>query len=160
MPSDEAVLVEQLVRLGVDDPQGTARSEIAEDIPQVAYARLERLVRVNLMSRRQTMDIWWANLQRERDRRPESRPAVVAKVIGKCLAAGVTLEELGVIVEDVAQETAHGFAYLLGDPHDDELGDPSDLPSWALVEVSSKDDGAELTGRTLDALHEFLGQAE
>jgi len=159
MPSDEAVLVEQLVRLGVDDPQGTARSEIAEDIPQVAYARLERLVRVNLMSRRQTMDIWWANLQRERDSRPESRPAVV-EAIGKCLAAGITLEELGVIVEDVASETAKGFAYLLGDPYDDELGDLSDLPSWALVEVSSEDDGAELTGRMLSGLHEFLGPAE
>lgn len=160
MPTDEARLVEQLARLGVDDPRAAARSEIAEDIPQVAFARLERLVRTNLMSRREAMDVWWANLQRERDRRPESRAAVVADVIGKCLAAGLTLEELGVIVEDVAQETAHGFAYLLGDPYDDELGDPSDLPSWALVEVSSEDDGAELTGRTLDGLHEFLGPAE
>lgn len=160
MPTDEAGLVEQLVRLGVDDPQAAARSEIAEDIPQVAFARLERLVRTNLTSRRETIDVWWANLQSERDRRPGSRAAVVADVIGKCLAAGLTLEELGVIVEDVAQETAHGFAYLLGDPYDDELGDPSDLPSWALVEVSSEDDGAELTGRTLDGLHEFLGAAE
>lgn len=160
MPSDEALLVEQLVRLGVDDPQGTARSEVDEDIPQVAYARLERLVRMNLLRRRETMDVWWANLQRERERRPESRPAAVADVIGKCVGAGITLEELGVIVEDVASETAQGFAYLLGDPYDDELGDPSDLPSWALVEVSSEGDGAELTGRTLGGLHEFLGPAE
>jgi hypothetical protein len=67
------------------------------------------------------------------------------------------LDELGLIADDIAQDTAHGFAYLLGDPYDDELGGPSDLPSWALVEVSSDDDGAELTGRTLDGLHEFLG---
>jgi hypothetical protein len=160
MQPDEAVLVEKLVRLGVEDPQGAARSELAEDIPQVAHARLERLVRTNLLRRHETMDVWWTNLQRERERRPESRPAAVADVIGKCLAAGITLEELGVIVEDVACETAHGFAYLLGDPYDDELGDPSDLPAWALVEVSSEDDGGELTGRTLDGLHEFLGPAE
>jgi hypothetical protein len=160
MQPDEAVLVERLARLGVEDPQGTARSEIAEDIPQVAYARLERLVRTNLMRRRQSMDVWWSNLQRERDRRPESRAAEVAEVVGKCLAAGITLEELGVIVDDVASETAQGFAYLLGDPYDDELGDPSDLPSWALCEVSSEDDGANLTGRTLNMLHEFLGPEE
>lgn len=160
MQPGEAVLVEKLVRLGVEDPQGAARSELAEDIPQLAYARLERLVRTNVLRRRETMDVWWINLQRERDRRPGSRPAEVAEVISKCLAAGITLEELGVIVDDVASETAHGFAYLLGDPYDDELGDPTDLPSWALVEVSSEDDGAELTGRTLSGLHEFLGPAE
>lgn len=157
MQPDESALVEKFTRLGVDEPEDRARLEIAEDIPQLAYARLERLVRTNLMTRRDSMDVWWTNLQRERDRRPESRPAVVAGVIGKCLAAGITLEELGVIVEAVASETAHGFAYLLGDPYDDELGDLSDLPSWALVEVSSEDDGAELTGRSLDGLHEFLG---
>jgi len=160
MQPDEAVLVERLARLGVEDPQGTARSEVAEDIPQVAYARLERLVRTNLMRRRQSMDVWWSNLQRERDRRPESRTTAVAEVVGKCLAAGITLEELGVIVDDVASDTAQGFAYLLGDPYDDELGDPSDLPSWALCEVSSEDDGAKLTGRTLSMLHEFLGPEE
>jgi hypothetical protein len=35
---------------------------------------------------------------------------VVAEVIGKCLAAGISLDELGVIVDDVASETAQGFA--------------------------------------------------
>lgn len=54
MQRDEDPLVEQLTRLGVEDPHGTARSEVTEDIPQVAYARLERLVRTNLLSRRQT----------------------------------------------------------------------------------------------------------
>lgn len=160
MQPDEAGLVEKLARLGVDDPQGVARSEVDEDIPQLAYARLARLVRRNLLRRRATMDEWWASLRRERDRRPTSGSAGVAEVIGKCLAAGITLDELGVIVDDVAFDTATGFAYLLGDPYDDELGDPSDLPSWALVEVSPDDDGAELTGRRLDALHEFLGPAE
>lgn len=160
MQPDEAVLVERLARLGVEDPHATARSEVVEDIPQLAYARLERLVRTNLMRRRQGMDVWWSNLQRERARRPESRAAEVAEVVRKCLAAGITLDELGVVVDDVASDTAQGFAYLLGDPHDDELGDPSDLPSWALCEVSSDDDGAKLTGRTLSMLHEFLGPQE
>ncbi|MEQ4210177.1 hypothetical protein [Actinopolymorpha sp. B9G3] len=160
MQSRKRLLVEKLARLGVEDPEGAARSEITEDIPQVALARLERLVRTNLMRRRESMDIWWANLQRERDRRPESRPAVVAEVIAKCLDAGITLDELGVIVEDVASGTAHGFAYLLGDPYDDELGDPSDLPSWVLCEVSPDDEGGQLTGRTMGGLHEFLGPKE
>jgi hypothetical protein len=157
MQSGEALLVEKLARLGVEDPHGAARSEITEDIPQVAYARLERLVRTNLMDRRGSMDIWWANLQRERDRLPESRAAVVAEVVAKCLDAGITLEDLGVIVEDVASDTAQGFAYQLGDDWDDELGYSSDLPSWMLCEVSPDDDGAQLTGRTMGALHEFLG---
>jgi hypothetical protein len=110
MKPDESGLVEKFMRLGVDDPQAAARSEIVVGIPQLAYARLERLVRANLMRRRDSMDVWWANLQRERDRRPESRSAVVAEVIGKCLAAGISLDELGVIVDDVASETAQGFA--------------------------------------------------
>lgn len=159
MQSKEAALVEKFVRLGIDDPQGRARSEISEGVPQLAYARLERLVRTNLLRRGESMHVWWSNLQRERDRHPGSRQAAVADVIGKCLAGGITLEELAV-VEEVASDTVSGFAYLLGDPYDDELGDPSDLPSWALVEVSSDDDGAELTGRTLSGLHEFLGPAE
>lgn len=132
MKPDESGLVEKFMRLGVDDPEAAARSEIAEDIPQLAYARLERLVRANLMRRRDSMDVWWANLQRERDRRPEARSAVVAEVIGKCLAAGISLDELGVIVDDVASGTAQGFAYLLGDPYDDEIGDPSDSPHGLL----------------------------
>lgn len=160
MPSSESLLVEKLARLGVEDPEGAARSEFTEDIPQVAFARLERLVRTSLMRRRESMDIWWTNLQRERDRRPDSQSAAVAAVIAKCLDAGITLDELGLVVEDVASETAQGFAYLLGDPYDDELGDPSDLPSWVLCEVSSEDEGGQLTGRTMGALHEFLGPEE
>jgi hypothetical protein len=39
------------------------------------------------MNRRDSMDMWWANLQRERDRRPESPSALVAEVIGKCLTS-------------------------------------------------------------------------
>jgi hypothetical protein len=150
-------LVEKLARLGVEDPSGAARSELTEDIPQVAFARLERLARTNLMRRRESMDVWWANLQRERDRRPESPSARVAEVVTKCLDAGITLDELGVIVENVASETAQGFAYLLSDPYDDELGDPSDMPSWVLCEVSPDDEGGGLTGRTMSGLHEFLG---
>ena len=146
-----------MARLGVEDPYGAARSEIAEDIPQVAYARLERLVRTKLMDRRGSMDIWWVHLQRLRDRLPESRAAAVAEVIAKCPGAGITPEDLGVIVEDVASDTAQGFAYLLGDDWDDELGYSSDLPSWVLCEVSPEDDGAQLTGRTMGALHDFLG---
>ena len=160
MQSDEAVLIEKLTRLGVDDPHAAARSKIAEGIPQLAYARLERLVRMNLLRRRESMDVWWANLQRERDRRPGSRPAAVAEVIGRCLAAGITLDELGILAEDIALDTAAGFAYTLGDPHDDELGDPSDLPFWALCEVSSDDEGAKLTGRTMGALPEFFRPEE
>ena len=81
-------------------------------------------------------------------------------MVAKCLDAGITLDELGVIVEDVASETAQGFAYLLNDPYDDELGDPSDMPSWVLCEVSPDEEGAELTGRTMNGLHEFLGPEE
>ena len=157
MPSSEPVLVEKLARLGVEDPVGAARSEIREDIPQVAFARLERLVRRSLMRRRDSMEIWWANLQRERSRRPDSHSAAIADVVAKCLDAGITLDELGLLVEDVASDTAQGFAYLLGDPHDDELGDPGDLPSWVLCELSPDDEGGRLTGRTLNGLHEFLG---
>ena len=156
MPFSEPLLVEKSVRLGVEDPEGAARSEITEDLPQVAFARFERLVRTSLMRRRDSMDIWWANLQRERSG-PDSHSAAIAAVIAKCLDAGITLDELGLVVEDVASETAQGFAYLLGDPYDDELGDPSDLPSWVLCEVSSDDEGGRLTGRTMGGLHEFLG---
>lgn len=69
MQSGEALLVEKLARLGVEDPYGAARSEITEDIPQVAYARLERLVRTNLMDRRGSMDIWHNETARELTRR-------------------------------------------------------------------------------------------
>lgn len=157
MPSSEPVLVEKLARLGVEDPVGVARSEIREDIPQVALARLEALVRRDLLRRRDSMETWWANLRREPSSSPGSRSAEVADVIAKCLDAGITLDELGLLVEDVASETAQGFAYLLEDPYDDELGDPGDLPSWVLCEVSPDDDGGRLTGRTLNGLHEFLG---
>ncbi len=35
MQSGEALLVEKLARLGVEDPYGAARSEIIEDIPRL-----------------------------------------------------------------------------------------------------------------------------
>jgi hypothetical protein len=151
------LLVAQLERLGADDPAGAAESELTENIPQVAFARLERLIRRNLLDYRGRMETWQANLARELELHPESRTAQVAEVFAKCLAAGITLEELARIAEAVAYDTAAGFAYILNDPWDDELGDPDDLPSWVLSELSPENEGGEPTGRQLNGLHEFLG---
>lgn len=106
MQPDEAVLIERFTRLGIDDPEAAARSEVTENIPQLAYARLEHLVRTNLMRRRDSMEVWWTNLQRERDRRPGS-PTCLATPMTMNSATQVTFR-LGHSVRSVPTTMAPG----------------------------------------------------
>jgi hypothetical protein len=148
-------LVAKFRRVGVEDPESWAHSEEAEDIPQLAYARLQRLMCRTVDAWPGCAETWAANLRRESER-GESEADRLAKILDKAQAAGMTLTEIGWIARSVAADTAHRFAYVLGDPWDDELGDPDDMPSWQLCELSSPDEGSAHTGRTLSVLHEFM----
>ncbi|MET8835100.1 hypothetical protein ABZV78_14455 [Micromonospora sp. NPDC004540] len=116
--------------LECDDPEGWTRSEIEEDIPQLARYRFLRPLWP------QMIDSWhdgMANI-------PAARRAV---------EAGASQGDLTQLARAVAYETVFAMLYHLG--ADEEASDQ--LPSWALAEITPT---GEATGRHLDGLHEDL----
>ena len=123
-------LLDALDQLGCDDPDGRARSEIEEDIPQLARYRLLRTLWP------QMIDEWRNGITNI----PAARRA---------LEAGAGQHDLTQLARAVAYETV--FAMLCHLADDDQRTD--ELPSWALSEISP---AGEPTGRRLDGLHEDL----
>ncbi|MEV6106668.1 hypothetical protein AB0M28_18400 [Streptomyces sp. NPDC051940] len=136
--------------LGAANPESWAISEIDEDLPQLARYRLLRATSRDVAAWEGAASRWVEGYQRGG---PASEP------ISRALAAGVTVEDLGVIAREVARETALGLLYRLSDPTDDAApaGMEADLPGWQLVEISA---AGEATGRVLDGLYEDLAELD
>lgn len=123
-------LLGALAQLGCDDPVGWARSEIEEDIPQLARYRFLRTLWPQLI------DSWCTRITNL----PAARRA---------FEAGASHDDLTRLSRAVAYETVFGMLYHLAD--DDQSAD--ELPSWALTEISP---AGNATGRLLDGLYEDL----
>lgn len=117
-------------QLGCDDPEGWARSEIGEDIPQLARYRFLRTLWP------QVIDSWHDGIANV----PAARRA---------LEAGASQGDLAQLARAVAYETVFAMLYHLA--ADEEA--TGQLPSWALAEIAPT---GEPTGRHLDGLHEDL----
>lgn len=117
-------------QLGCDASEEWARSEIAQDIPQLARYRFLRTLWP------QMIDSWQDGI----DNIPAAQRA---------FATGASQGDLAQLARVVAYETV--FAMLCHLDADEEATDQ--LPSWALAEITPT---GEATGRHLDGLHEDL----
>jgi len=143
-----ADLTELLTRLGAPDPSAWARSELEEDIPQVArYLFLRQAWQHVVGDGDQTWIDAWRDLAAQS---PSAPCAGIGPALERLLAAGADRDDLTTVVRVMQYSTLFGLCYLLDDPGDVEP-EVAEL-GWALVEV----DEEGTVGRHIGALHESL----
>lgn len=141
-------LTAKFAALGAVDSAGWARSEIREDIPQLARFCFLRSLWPKLIDT-WTQDMVWVDRLGDSDTQPF---ADARAGMSRMRAAGVDTQDVGRVARWVAFETVFGLLHHLGYGCDEDAGDAS--PGWQLMETDGFD--GSLTGRTIDALYEDL----
>ena len=139
MPDEQQIQrwTEHFRALGAFDPQGWARSQVEEGIPQ--YARF-----VFLQAAWQSVvsdgDTSWIDTRiQEAERRPRDPAAGVGPALKRLLAAGASREDIGEVVRVMQWSILAGLANQLDDPGIVEY--PSQgMPqvNWTLFEVDEE----------------------
>jgi hypothetical protein len=143
-----ADLTELLTRLGATDPVAWARSEVEEDIPQVARYLFLRQAWQHVVA---DGDTTWIDAWRDLAAlSPDAPCAGIGPALERLLAAGARPDDIATVVRVMQYSTLFGVCYLLDDPGTVEP-EVSDL-GWALVEI----DEEGTVGRHIGGLHESL----
>lgn len=143
-------------KLGADDPEGWARSQIREDIPQLA--RFLFLAQAWKMVVSED-DREWISEQRRVD--PNGPGGDIGPAIARILAAGGAESDLTKIVRVMQWKLLFGLCYLLDDPEHmrDDFGpvkkEVEDI-LWCLFQVD--ENGRPVA--EIGALHEFVLETE
>lgn len=144
-------LAEHFRSLGAFDPEGWARSQIQEGIPQ--YARFVFL-RQAWKSVVEVGDTAWINQQiQESEQHPHDPGAGIGPALTRLLATGASREDITEVVRVMQRSILAGLIYQLADPGIVEY--PSEeMPrvNWTLFEVD--EDGQPL--HPIDGLHESV----
>lgn len=133
---------------GARDPEGWARSQVHEGIPQLHRFLFLRQAWQRLVSDRATG--WIDRLIAQAQRSPEAPFAGAGHVLASLRSKGASDQELTELVRCTQAELLVGFAYLLEDP---SIDDPalSDI-GWGLFALNEQGDPtAPITG-----LHESV----
>lgn len=141
-------LAARFEQLGARDPLTWARSEVDENIPQLARFCFLRSLWPDLI------DSWIGDTDWvERVASTSDEPfADARRALSRMTDRGVSATEIATLARWVAYETVFGVLFHLADGMDAEAGD--DDPGWALMETEGF--GGPPTGRHVDALHEDL----
>jgi hypothetical protein len=147
-------MIALLERFGADNPASWVRSEMQENIPQVACFLFLHEIRSQIVN------------QFRYDGSPEpDAPALHPSEIEtkgdeayqRLLDAGASQDDLEAVAHSAACRTVWEFISRLDGVLGSEYNDIEDAPRWALAEVTGPLGEAELTGRCLDSLHESYG---
>lgn len=143
-----ADLTELLTQLGAPDPAAWARSEVEEDIPQLArYVFLSHAWR-HVVD--QDDETWIDSWLEEAERSPDSPGAGIGPALRRLLASGVDRRALTEVVRVMQYSALFNLCLLLDEPPEGVTRISG--RSWALVEVD--DEGN--VGRHIAGLHESL----
>lgn len=145
---DQVELTERLRRLGCPDPEGWARSQIEEGIPQLARYVFLRQAWKRILG--ENDHGWIENVLQNLQRSPDAPYAGQGHALKRLKELGARDEDLTDLVRGAQAELLFDFCYLLEDPGELE-GEISDL-SWALVELDSEGHVLERIG----SLHESV----
>lgn len=145
-------LLDKFSALAAEDPEHWVRSEIDEDIAQLTrYLVLRSLWPDQIEPWARNAGTWIGHAVKAADSQPDGDFAEAGRAVGRALAAGVSMTDLGAIARMIAYETAFGVLNHIDEGHDPAAG--VDAPGWRLVETDA--DGAE-TGRPIIGLHEDI----
>jgi hypothetical protein len=137
-------LVAQFKKLGAKDPKSWARSEVAENIAQLARFvvlnricsdSLEKWLHAGTLNKLALYDEEFGNL------------------LSKFRIAGVTDSAIAKFAEKVATIIAFDIVHTIDEGHDPNS--PTGLPTWYLAEGDAE---GNPTGRGVGALHESIGE--
>lgn len=144
-------LTEYFRVLGAPDPEGWARSQVQEGIPQYARFVFLRQMWQNVIGDGDTS--WIDRSMRVADWKPRDPGAGIGPALKRMLAAGVAREDITEVVRVMQWQTLSGIAHQLDDPG--VVSFPSkETPrvNWMLFEVD--DDGDPL--HPIEGLHESV----
>lgn len=146
-------LVEKFRAAGADDPESWARSEIHENIPQLARFCFLRSLWPGMIDTWGQRTEWIDRPIRAAERDPNGSFADAGVAIKHLLALGGTREELASIARMVAYETAFSVVNRIDEGVDSDYTSDEGYPTWDLREIGPDD---LPTGRSIDGLHEDL----
>jgi hypothetical protein len=142
-----AELTKLFQKLGAEDPESWARSEIMENIPQLARFLFLRSAWENVAPEDDTK---WIDEEIENSkRRPNNPCAGTGKALQKILDLGANREDIVDIVRGMQYQTLFGLCYLIDTMNGDipEIGEFG----WVLHEI---DNNGKLTGRVVQGMYE------
>lgn len=141
--------------MGAVDPEGWARSQVQEGIPQYARFVFLRQMWQNVVREGDTS--WIETEITQAERRPRDPGASVGPILKRMIAAGVSREDIAEFARVMQWQTLAGIAYQIDDSG--SVSYPSEkMPNvhWALCETT--EDGEVL--HIIDALHESVLDVE
>jgi hypothetical protein len=146
-------LVEQFRAAGARDPDIWARSEVSQNIAQLArFCFLRSLWPREIDRWRDDME-WVDRFVSAAQENPTGFFADAGVAMGRLLTLGGTREELASIARMVAYSTAFDGVHHIDEGCDVEFNEEQGYPTWNLIEVGPDD---QPTGRLIDGLHEDL----
>lgn len=148
IPQDLNALTQLFKQLGARDPEGWARSQIQEGIPQLARYLFLRQAWGLVVG--EDNSSWIDGAIAAAERRPSEPFSGVGHALARLRARGATDSELTDLVRGMQAEVLSGFCYLLDDPGD--LGEVGADIGWALVQV--EEDGTMVD--RIGGLHESV----
>ncbi len=134
-------------KLGADEPESWAKSEVMENIPQLARYLFLRSAWENVVPEE---DDGWIDEQIERSaRKPNAPCSGIGTALQRILDLGANREDIVDIVRGMQYQTLFGMCYLVDTMNEDiqEIGELN----WILHEIGK--DG-KLTGRIVQGMHE------
>ncbi len=146
-------LVEKFQAAGADDPESWARSEIRENIPQLARFCFLRSLWPHMIDAWRQHTEWIDRSIHAAERDPNGSFADAGVAIRHMLALGGTREELASIARMVAHETAFSVLQRIDEGVDWDYTADQGYPTWELRGIGPDD---LPTGRSIDGLHEDL----
>src|SRR5215211_4446489 len=142
-----AQLTKLFQKLGAEDPESWARSEIMENIPQLARFLFLRAAWKNVVPED---DPKWIDAEIENsERQPNDPCSGTGKALQKILSLGANREDIVDIVRSMQYQTLFGLCYLI-DVLDEDIPEIGEF-GWVLHEI---DKDGKLTGRIVQGMYE------
>jgi len=143
----ESQLTELFTKLGAPHPESWARSQIREEIPQLARYLVLRSMWDCVTPTKYTR---WV----DRDLKETSDPAY-KKALEDMLSAGVSREAITCVVRYKEAEALREFSYVLEDySSPPRNSDPTTGDAYIRWSLRQLDEKGNPTGRPIDGLHE------
>ena len=111
---DEKGLTELFRKLGADDPEGWARSQIRRGIPQLARYLFLRQAWREVVS--PDDHGWIAERRQHAEQKPDAPGAGIGPALARLIAAGARVEDLTTVVRVMQWSLLHRLCVLLEDP--------------------------------------------
>jgi hypothetical protein len=147
-------LLRLMTDLGAPDAEAWVKSEIQENLAQVATFLVLHTLWVGLIDGQSRDTSWITGWAARAEIRPREPFSDAGQAIGRMLEAGVALEDLATFARGVAYEAVFGTLQVIDEGHDPDLQDPEHVaPGWVLVET---DNDGESTDRPIGLHESFL----